>query len=456
MNNFQGAEATLREALSNFIRTKYIRRGAFISVMFLTILILYILINSKINVSRKPDVILIVCDTLRADHLGCYGYGRDTSKNIDLLAEEAFIFKNAYAQAPSTTPSMWNILTSRYQSEIHARDEYVTIAEYFKSRHYNTAAFIAQAKLRKKKSNLHQGFDLYDAKCREDRYGRTTRRAESVTMQAIEWIRQIKNQPFFVWLVYYDPHGPYSPPDRFKGYYNKTKNFDGDRAKTRPIDSNVAENLLASEEYKQLLINAYDEEIRYFDYAVGKLFEYLKSSGKYENSIIILTADHGEELGDNGNRWDHCQLLSQEEIWIPLLIKMPGQRKKITREETVQQIDIYPTVVEYLGKPFLSSFYKTLEGKSLMPLLNSNRLCESRFAASFWEGQRCIIMGDYKYWMRDGQAHLTNIRTQEKITDSKKQYRLKNLLEQICKQYDLEDVYYDKTLKDLRSLGYLQ
>lgn len=429
---------------------------ALVLITPLAILNLGIVADSKINISKKPNLILIVCETLRADHLSCYGYKRDITENIDLFANNAYIFKNAYAQAPATRPSMWSIVTSRYRSIIPAKDEYLTIAEYFKSKNYRTAAFISQHLLERRRSNLHQGFDVYDSECEKDHHRLSARRAKSVTDAAIKWIEQNKKWSFFVWFVYFDPHDPYIPPDSFKGYYNKTKKFSGDR-RAKGISRWRANNHLVTEEHKQFLINAYDEEIRYFDYEMGRLFSYLKRSGQYDNSIIILTADHGEELGDNGNRWGHCQILSQEEIWIPLLIKMPTQREKVVIEDVVQNIDIYPTLVEFLNKSHLPCYYDILEGKSLIPLLNRERLNGKRFAASFWRKQQCIIMGDYKYWIWGGKEYLINIKTKEEITNLTIRDKLRSYLNKIYRVYiKRKKNYYKKTVEDLKSLGYLQ
>ena len=203
--------------------TKTINKIVPTLVTFLVILNLFIIVDSKTNITNKPNLILIVCETLRADHMGYHGYKRDTTNNIDLFANNAYIFKNAYAQAPCTSPSMWNIVTSKYRSTIPAKDEYVTVAEHFKSNNYKTGAFISQHFLEKNVSNLNQGFDLYDAKCERDVNDLSARRAESVTYAAVKWIEQNKKCPFFAWLVYFDPHGPYIPPGEFKGYYNKTE-----------------------------------------------------------------------------------------------------------------------------------------------------------------------------------------------------------------------------------------
>ena len=347
---------------------------------------------------------------------------------------------------------MWNIVTSRYQSAMPAKDEYRTIAEYFKSNNYKTAAFISQQFLVETKSNLHQGFDVYDAKCEKDSHGLSLRRAKSVTDAAIKWIEQNKKNPFFTWLVYFDPHDPYIHPGEFRGFYNKIEKFSGDR---RAEKIHMAGDPIPKE-HRQFLVNAYDEEIRYLDYELGRLFAYLKNSGKYNSTIIILTADHGEELGDNGNRWDHCQLLSQEEIWIPLLIKMPWQEKKSVIEEAVQNIDIYPTLVQYFSTRHLPYFSKTLEGKSLVPFINDGQSNDNRFAVSFWQGQRAIIKKNYKYWLRKGKENLIDIKTKEEITNTDLVDSFRKDLEKILNEYILKKEYYKKAAEQLKSLGYIK
>ncbi len=431
-------------------KKKHIRRISSYVIIFLVIFSLLLVVGTGI-MRRRPNVILIVCDTLRADHLGCYGYKRGTTKNIDLLANDACIFKNAYSQAPSTRPSMWNIATSKYNSPVPAEDGLVTIAEYFKSKGYITAAFISQHFLGVE-SNLQQGFDVYDPGSARDKHGMPLRRAEDITGAAIEWIRARKKNPFFIWLVYFDPHDPYDPPDIFKGYYTGAEKFNRDRR-----DEKIQHRAKAIPEgHRQFLINAYDEEIRYFDYAVGRLFSHLKHSGLYSNTIIIVTSDHGEELGDNGDLWSHSLLLSQEEIRVPLLIKMPGRNKKIVREDTVQTIDLYPTLVEYLDKTRLPGYYNTLEGRSLMPLLNKGRLDRDRFAASFWYKQRSILIGDYKYWVKPDGECFVNIKTNAEITDVKIRDKLKNLLEKVANAYSANEGYSKATIDHLKSIGYLQ
>lgn len=437
------------------VKSKILRSLPKIGIILVLILLIFdlgLFFDSLITPDHKPNVILIVCETLRADHLDYNGYKRKTTPNLDSLAQQAFLFKNAYSQAPSTRPSMWNIVTSKYQSAMPAPNSYLTIAEYFKSNRYKTAAFISQQFLGAADSNLDQGFDLYDGDCPKDKHGLSLRRANSITEAAINWIREDHHLPYFIWLVYFDPHDPYIPPDEFKGIYTKSEKFSRDRRgerihmKSRPI----------SPEHKKFLIDAYDEEIRYFDYELGRLLKCLKNSAQYDNTLIAFTADHGEELGDNGHRWDHSQLLSQEEIWIPLIIKMPNQQHQTIITEPVQNIDIYPTLVDYFSSHHPPFFSKTLEGKSLLPLMRKERGNSLDYALSLWQGQRCLIMGNYKYWVRKREKHLIEIKTREKIRDAKRIKFFRDELNKILNQYIKKRGYYKKNLEQLKSLGYIK
>jgi len=426
--------------------------------LFLTLFFLLVFLNTAIFIeslmvsSKKPNVILITCETLRADHMGYQGYKKDTTPHIDSLAQQAFLFKNAYVQTPCTRPSMWNIITSKYQSSMPAKDHYLTMGEFFKSNHYKTGAFISQQFLKAEESNLHQGFDIYDDRSPKDKHGLSRRKAASITDQTLNWIQQNKNRSFFCWLVYFDPHDPYIPPDDYRGHYIKSEKYNRDRReehihmKAKPIP----------EEHREFLINAYDEEIRYFDHQVGRLLDNLKKLELYDNSIIIITSDHGEELGNNGNRWDHCQILSQEEIWVPLIIKMPGQQDKRVVNEAVQTIDIYPTLVDYLGKRPLPSFYITLEGKSLVPFLTKKRIDKDWWAAAFWQGQRCLIQGNQKYWLDKKNQYLIHIKTGQSIKDNSLLESMEKKLNNIYKRYIIKKDYYKETEKRLKSLGYIK
>ena len=403
---------------------------------------------------ESPNVILIVSETLRADHLGCYGYQRDTSDNLDRLSESSVLFKNAVTQAPCTSPAVWNMLTSKYKSEIPAHNEYITIAEYFKYKGYATGAFVAHVFLDPERANLHQGFDAYDSQCKHDHHRLCARKGWSVTNAAIEWVKNHKDGPFFLFLFYFDPHDPYIPVEKFRGYYTRTEKFDPDRRKAK-IHVHRPGNKKLTPEYKEFLVNAYDEEIRYVDYEVGRLLTYLEDNDELDNSILVFTSDHGEELGDNDYRWDHCQLLSQEELWIPLIMKMPGQQERKIVEQPVQTIDIFPTLVDYFERPKLPLFYDILEGSSMLTLINAEPWAAKSHAAAFWKAQRCLYSGNAKYWMRVDKEYLTDVSSGEAIDDPDLLETMRGRLDELHEKYILHRDYDEETIERLRQLGYI-
>ena len=404
---------------------------------------------------RKPSVVLVICDTLRADHLGCYGYERNTTANIDKFSEKAVLFTNAYASAPCTIPSVWNIMMSQYQSLGPVKTKSATFATFCKALGYATGAVTANAYFMYDWASLSRGFDYYDPKCETDMHKLSTRRAASVTDSAIGWLKGIEPGPFFLWVFYFDPHDPYDPPPPFRGYYTHTEAFSRDRR-----GGGIHLSLLArdhrriTKKHKQFLIAAYDEEIRYFDYELGRLFDYLKDKGAYNDALIIITADHGEELGDNNRRWDHCMLLTQEELHVPFLIKLPGQKRRITIDSAVQNIDAFPTVADYMREDMAR--YK-FEGKSLMPVISSwTKRDDERFAASFWKSQRSIVVDSLKYWLWNKRVICYDIKTGEKIQNDGIREKLDTILTGIYRKYVTKDLYYDRTVDHLKTLGYLQ
>jgi arylsulfatase A-like enzyme len=169
----------------------------------------------------RPNVILIMSETLRTDHLGCYGYDRDTTPNIDAFAGGAALFTNAYTQAPCTDPAIFNVMTSRYYASIPLDDDYFTLAEYFREKEYRTAAFIANSAANPNTSHLYQGFESYD-------FGSRRRRGGSVTGAAMRWIEHVGKKRFFTWLFYFDPHRPHVAPKDFRGYYAQSEKLSGD------------------------------------------------------------------------------------------------------------------------------------------------------------------------------------------------------------------------------------
>jgi arylsulfatase A-like enzyme/Flp pilus assembly protein TadD len=286
-------------------------------------------------------VILITIDTLRADHLACYGYTGLKTPNIDGLASEGTRFADAVAQVPLTLPSHCSILTGTYPSfhrvhdqTGHLQTDRPTLARLLKAQGYATAAFVSSFVL-SSQTGLNEGFDHFDdafGSSRVSRADELERRGNQTLSRALAWMAKVESARLFVWLHLYDPHAPYTPPEPFRSQYAG-----------RP----------------------YDGEIGFVDSLIGQLAHFLKNKGLYSKTLIVFTADHGEDLGDHGED-THGFFVYDSTVRIPLIIKAPGERFGATViREPVQSVDIAPTILQMLSLPP----GRDMQGKSLLSLI---------------------------------------------------------------------------------------
>lgn len=301
---------------------------------------------SAYSLKKDPpnNILLISIDTLRPDRLSCYSDKYLRTPSIDYLASKGVLFKRAFAHTPTTLPSHANILvgaTPLYHG-IHENanyslsGEFLTLAEYLKEKGYSTGAFIGAFAL-DSRFGLSQGFDVYDesySSKTESEFVYQERKADEVIQSAIGWLER-QGSKWFSFVHIWDPHAPYQPPDPF-----------GAKFKDDP----------------------YSGEAAYVDSALKKLFDYLEDKGWIENTLIVLTADHGESLGEHGEM-THGYFAYNSTLWIPLIIAGPG----ITpgrADDYVCHIDLFPTICDYLGmeKP------SYLQGVSLLPLTRGRKL----------------------------------------------------------------------------------
>ncbi len=293
-----------------------------------------------------PNVLLIVIDTLRADHLGCYGYGRDTSPNIDRFSRTGVLFENAYCQMPTTGPSHASIFTSQYprshgvlKNGWTLSGTYPTLAEILRENGYATAAVVSSFAL-SSEFGYARGFDYYDEQFTPEGStmpadkeweghavkGGFDQRADVTTRKATNWLGQNDGKPFFLWVHYFDPHWPYSPPEPH------AKRF-------------IADGQTPTEQ----LIARYDGEVRLVDEEIGKLLDFVKAKKLDSNTLIIIMSDHGEGLGDHGFM-KHGKLLYDEQTRVPLIMSLPGVIPENMRlDVALQSTDILPTVIDLLG-----------------------------------------------------------------------------------------------------------
>ncbi len=273
-----------------------------------------------------PNVVLVTVDTLRADHVGSYGYETAETPVLDLLSERGVLFEQAMATAPVTLPSHASILTGLYPTSHGVRhnavfrlaSEHTTVAERFQQAGYRTGAVIGAAVL-SRDFGLDQGFDFFDEEMGEDRAtasGSHERKADAVTNRALEWL-EAGDGPFFLWVHYYDVHATYSPPEPFQSRFRDLP---------------------------------YDGEVAFVDYELGRLLDGLGAS--LEDTLVAVTSDHGEGLGEHGER-THTYFVYDADIHVPLVIAGPGVPGGRRVEEVVSNAGLAPTLTALAGLPAL-------------------------------------------------------------------------------------------------------
>ncbi|MCK5056916.1 MAG: sulfatase [Candidatus Aminicenantes bacterium] len=337
-------------------RIKYV---LIVAVLLLTIVVVYHLLfdqNDDLTCPTYPNanVILIVVDTLRADHLGCYGYSRNTSPVIDRLANEGIIFKNMLAQSSWTRSSTASILTGLYPKnhgantrEQRLSEEVILLPEILGKHGYHSYAFVQNVNVGVA-VGFNQGYkDFFTAgETLKDDYPNMhviTGHLNGDLLQSIQKLKNTSNN--FIYIHYIDPHVPYTPREKYFSKSNKTT-FPMSFFRSRALYSmNKSQRLKTIEE----MINAYDDEVLFNDKMIGNLIQTLKEKNVYSNSIIIVTSDHGEEFFEHGGLL-HGQTLYEEQLRVPLIIRLPnGIHKEVN--SIANQVDILPTILSLLKIP---------------------------------------------------------------------------------------------------------
>jgi len=331
---------------------------------------------------NSSNVILISVDTLRADHLGCYGYERETSPNIDSLANDSVLFSNVYASSPWTLPSHVSMLTSLHgvHHQVYHDDErmdpaILTLADLLRKNHFFCTAFTGGGFV-SSVYGFSKGFDMY-----QEGGGGVHRQdaAEYSCGLVTEWLdTHSKNKNFFLFVHTYQPHDPYACPEPYRDM------FLSEDAKWRHINlmghlggrSNLFKPLPEGE--RQNIEDLYDGEVRYTDEAlIGPLIQKLKQLDLYDRTLIIFTSDHGEEFYDHKS-WGHGHQLYDESLKVPLLIKFPGSRFRGTKiSNIVSLVDVMPTILDELR---IDISELSLDGKSLFPVIEG----KDKEDRSFW------------------------------------------------------------------------
>ena len=323
-----------------------------------------------------PNVIVIVVDTLRADHLSSYGYERDTSPFMDNLAAQGVLFEHAISPSSWTQPSHASMLTGYYTYEHQAElkpldDRFATIGEVLQAQGYRTGAFSANTEFFTRRQGFGRGFlhfeDNYltvpDAFFNSSVYGfifdfyglrkalkyegvPTRRYADDINHSMFNWLDQDKEKPFFVFINYFDVHDPYTPPEPYRSKFASTPNPGG-------LVNGFMERYSPSltPEQIQTEIDAYDGAISYVDDEIKKFFTELETRGLLKNSIVIITSDHGEAFGEHGFL-QHSASLYLSELHVPLIVWGPEYVPAGKSIDTPVTIAAFPaTILALIDSP---------------------------------------------------------------------------------------------------------
>ncbi|HTS02228.1 MAG TPA: sulfatase-like hydrolase/transferase [Thermoanaerobaculia bacterium] len=398
--------------------------------------------------SRKParsvfpgaPVVLISIDTLRADRLPLYGYTKIATPSLDLFAKDAWLFENAYSPCPMTLPSHTTMLTGLLPPEHGVRNNigfafdgaaHASLPRLLEQHGYATGAAVSSYVLRSE-AGLGPLFDFY-----EDSFGTVPgiqavhyrRPGDETAAFAEAWIGEHVRKPFFFLFHIYEPHLPYAPPEPFRSRYGVT----------------------------------YDAEVATADAIVGAFLDDLKKLGVYDRAIVIVTADHGEGLGEHGEE-QHSIFLYREAIKVPLLVKLPGGSGGGRRATSpVQLSDIFPTVTEALGLPTP----KEVSGKSLFEVSAPGAAARPIYGETLfprlqlgWSDLRSVLDDRYQYIHGPRPELYDMVRDPHELNDLAKSdpdtvVRLARELQRFPKGNEKPESVDEETRRRLTSLGYL-
>jgi arylsulfatase A-like enzyme len=346
--------------------------------------------------NSKKNVILITVSTLRADHVGCMGYGRDTTPNFDVFAKKNILFKNAFATSSWAMPSMGSIFTSRYPSQHGAThinkslgaDNY-TLAQMLKDHGYYTIGFCCNPRL-SSDYGFARGFDLYDDYSasiilqsmsfeKEDSLETNKRRTNDlVNDAAMRWLKNNTHKPFFLSVHYYDNHWDYLPPSPYNTLYdpNYKGTLDGRQIAREPLYSNRP-----SDRDVEHMIALYDGQVRQTDADLGEMLRALENMGLMSNSIVIIMGDHGDSFYEHGHTSHHG--VYDELVHVPLAISLPNDANNVQVIDSLASgVDIVPTILELLDL----SVPPACEGKSLKPAIEGKQKSDNDFVRIEYTG----------------------------------------------------------------------
>ncbi|OVE78168.1 hypothetical protein BVX98_01135 [bacterium F11] len=444
----------------------------------------------------RPNIIVIVVDTLRADYLGCYGFKGDISSNIDRFADSSVRFTRCIVNSPWTKPSVaslftsldpqthrvtdhlgmhWKKVSKKVKSSVLS-EEAVTLAEVLQGAGYDTVGLVANDFLIRR-FGYQQGFNQYY----EPRPNTDVFSATPLLNKALRLIRKGKiRQPFFLYLHFMDVHGPYQCQGEDFSILSQSPSLGEDQVLTKKQRKKIPHELgyripwrgSKKAYHVRNWRNCYAAGVRKFDRRLGPFLKSIEEMGLLENSTVVLTSDHGEELFDHGS-WAHGHTLFSELLNVPLLIRLPGTApKKRVINETVSWLDIMPTLMQQAG---ITVQMPDLAGRDITPLLNGKSLSGTSWAfatatrrnpnvISAQNNRFKLIWNHPRHQMKlfdmnkDSLEKKNLVSKRPKILDRFKR-RINAHLKALKRKGNLLErttVISDHLLEKLKSLGYLQ
>lgn len=420
-----------------------------------------------------PSIVVITIDTLRADHLGAYGYFRDTSPHLDALAGEGVLFRKAVTTMATTLPAHLSLWTSRYPLQTgvlqngnrfklqqKAGNQVRLLAEMLKELGYSTAGFVSATPV-KKYTGIAVGFDSWGEP--KD----SSRDADKTIRQALEWLESAPAEPFFLWVHLFDPHKPWTPPPPYDSAFTTDQGLIDvlwSRRMPDPLDPEI-----------HRIHNAYDGEILFADNEIGRLLAHLRETGKLTSSAVVVVGDHGEGLGQH-HRMTHGEIYN-EQLFVPLIMRFPDHLGLNGRrvDSIVSLTDILPTLVANLRLPVTEEDRSQFAGFDALASTPGRSYAFAQRVygpkRNWGKGEKYTLVGaDWKYNystrdpdelfdMRLDYTETANLIGIEREVASELKHQLLGAIDEYTssnEQFNVELETSEDVQRELRSLGYIQ
>ena len=460
----------------------------FAIVLALLLIFGFYKITSLVKIKKTQDsfnLILISVDTLRADRLGIYGYEQQTSPSLDQWAKKGVVFTNAYTAIPFTYPSFASLMTgvdpfkshifNNFKNNMKVPDDKKTIAEILKDNKFVTGAFFTNFVLLNKNSNLKKGFDIYKYNkawnSRDEGY-------TNLVKDSMDWMEGIKNNRFFLWVHFSDPHIPYDPPDDLKCKFNSAEcSATNDLKTVRSIEEKIFYNGCQEIDPKSIdILNAvYDGEVGQVDRMINNIFNKLQSLDLTKKTVVVFIGDHGE--GFDHNYFTHGKSLYNSSVRIPLIIYYPLSSGKIDHR-LIDNTDFMPTILSLLNITFDPSridgidfsdsflteslFKKNTEKRKNVYLLTNDvskyGIIEDSFKYILSSTNACLFRdaGEELYDLNEDPQETKNLVGDKKDLRNKLKKKISDYVEinKLPKETEKEQDLDSETLEKMKTLGY--